>query len=57
MLYSPDQVLLQRDTTRANNAVIGSHRAICPSEPGIYRIQVRVREGEGEFALQFFRSI
>ncbi len=56
-VYDPNDVLLQRDTTRDADPYIGQMRPICPAESGTYRVQVRMVEGAGPFVVQVYRSI
>jgi hypothetical protein len=56
-VYDPNSVLLQRDTTQDPEPHLGQMRPICPAESGTYRLEVRVSEGEGAFAVQLYRSI
>ncbi|MBX3268853.1 MAG: hypothetical protein KF729_01245 [Sandaracinaceae bacterium] len=56
-VYDPNDVLLQRDTTRDAEPQIGQMRPICPGVSGTYRIQVRLVEGGGPFVVQVYRSI
>ncbi|MCB9593532.1 MAG: hypothetical protein H6719_12430 [Sandaracinaceae bacterium] len=56
-IYDPNDVLLQRDTTRDPDPYIGQMRPICPSESGTYRIQIRMVEGAGAYVVQVYRSI
>lgn len=56
-VYDPNDVLLQRDTTRDAEPYIGQMRPICPVESGTYRIQARVIEGNGPYIVQVYRSI
>lgn len=55
-VYEPDGVLLQRDSTRHDHPVIGVERAICPVEPGLYRVEVRMAAGSGPYAVQLWVS-
>lgn len=54
--YSPDNVLLQRDATESDRPVIGVQRAICPTETGLYRFEVRMARGGGPYAAQIWVS-
>lgn len=56
LVYDPDSVLLQRDATRHDHPVIGVERAICPMEPGLYRIEIRMTRGHGAYAAQLWVS-
>ncbi len=56
-VYDPNDVLLQRDTTRDAEPYIGQMRPICPGVSGTYRVQVRLVEGAGPFVVQVYRSI
>jgi hypothetical protein len=52
LIYDPDNVLQQRDDDVGAEPVVGSHRPMCPSEPGLWRIEVVARAGAGEIAAQ-----
>ncbi len=56
-LFDPRGVEMQRDVTQDATAVLGVDSGICPSEPGAYRIELRMREGSGSFALGLFRDL
>ncbi|HBQ19875.1 MAG: hypothetical protein RLP09_46405 [Sandaracinaceae bacterium] len=56
-VYDPNQVLIQRDTTRDAQPYLGQMRPICPGSSGTFRIEVRVVMGSGPFAVQVYRSI
>ncbi|MEQ8453628.1 MAG: hypothetical protein RLO52_04525 [Sandaracinaceae bacterium] len=56
-VYDPNQVLIQRDTTRDAQPYLGQMRPICPGSSGTFRIEVRVVTGAGPFAVQVYRSI
>ncbi len=55
-LLDGNGVEMQRDVTEDPNPVLGEQASICPSGPGAYRIEVRMRTGEGPFALGLFRD-
>ena len=52
LVYSPDNVLQQRDNSADAEPVVGSRRPICPSDPGVWRIAVTSVAGAGEIAAQ-----
>ena len=56
-IYNPNDVLLERDTTQDNRPYLGQMRPICPVESGSFRIQVRMIQGSGPYAVQVYRSI
>lgn len=56
-VYDPNDVLLQRDTSQDPTPLVGRMRPICPPASGTYRIELRVVDGEGEYAAQLYRSI
>lgn len=56
VVYSPDNVLLQRDATESDRPVIGVQRAICPTETGMYRFEIRMAQGGGTYAAQVWVS-
>jgi hypothetical protein len=56
LVYDQNGVLLQRDATVSAQPVIGVDRAICPTEPGLYRVEVRMARGGGPYAVQLWVS-
>ena len=54
--YSPQGALMQRDATGDDHPALGIDRAICPEEPGAYRIEIEMHDGAGEYAVQVFSS-
>lgn len=56
LVYDANGVLLQRDATQHEHPVIGIERAICPLEPGLYRIEARMAAGGGPYAIQLWVS-
>lgn len=56
VVYDANGVLLQRDATEDAHPVIGVQRAICPIDPGLYRIEVRMAAGGGPWAAQVWVS-
>lgn len=56
VVYSPENVLLQRDATESDRPVIGTRRAICPAETGLYRVEIRMARGGGTYAAQLWVS-
>ena len=56
-LYTPNEALLQRDTTQDGQPYLGRMRPICPPRAGSFRIQVRMTAGSGPFVVQVYRSI
>ncbi len=57
LVYDDANVLLQRDGTGSATPVIGRERAICPQdESGAYRVEVRMAEGAGAYAVQAWSS-
>ncbi|MDQ3037787.1 MAG: hypothetical protein M3Y87_35665 [Myxococcota bacterium] len=56
IVYDQNGVLLQRDATQDERPVIGVQRAICPQEPGLYRVEVRAVTGGGTYAAQIWVS-
>ncbi len=55
-VFDPNGVLLQRDRTQDEHPVIGVERAVCPQEPGLYRVEVRMTAGGGPYAVQLWVS-
>lgn len=56
LVYDQNGVLLQRDATQHERPVIGVERAICPSDPGLYRFAIRMAQGGGTYAAQIWVS-
>jgi hypothetical protein len=56
VVYDANSVLLQRDATQHDHPVIGVDRAICPIDAGLYRIEVRMAQGGGPYAVQLWVS-
>lgn len=56
VVFDSNNVLLQRDATQDAHPVIGVERAICPIEPGMYRVEVRMAQGGGPYAVQLWVS-
>lgn len=52
LIYDPHNVLQQRDDDVSPEPVVGSRRPMCPSEAGVWRIEVVAAAGAGEIAAQ-----
>ena len=55
LVYDPNNVLAQRDTTVGRELVIGSERGICPSDAGAWRFELVATGGEGAVIAQLWR--
>ncbi|MCS6856682.1 MAG: hypothetical protein NZM37_03125 [Sandaracinaceae bacterium] len=55
-LFDPTNVLLQVDTKEGCCAALGGGRPLCPEEPGVYRIEIRLLKGEGEVLAQWYAN-
>lgn len=55
-LYDPNGVLSQLDAREGNDPVLGTERPICPFEPGLYRVEVRMVRGEGPLLAQWYAN-
>lgn len=55
LVYDPNNVLVQRDTTVAGELVIGTARGICPSDAGAWRFELVATGGEGAVIAQLWR--
>ncbi|MFW5875897.1 MAG: hypothetical protein ACOCXM_04115 [Myxococcota bacterium] len=55
-LYDPANVPVQQDSATNPHPTLGLSDPVCPAEPGVYRLQVKVHRGHGEFALRLYRS-
>ena len=56
VVYDANSVLLQRDATQHDHPVIGVDRAICPIDAGLYRVEARMAQGGGPYAVQLWVS-
>jgi hypothetical protein len=57
VLYDDANVELQRDATQSGTPVLGSSAALCPPEGLALRLEVRARQGQGEFAVGLFHDL
>jgi len=55
-LFDPNGVALQQDTETDAYPVLGLESAICPQTAGQFRVQVRMYQGNGDFAVQVFAT-
>ena len=55
-LFDPNGVALQQDTETDAYPVLGLESAICPQAAGQFRVQVRMYQGGGDFAVQVFAT-
>lgn len=55
-LFDPDSVQVLQDTATDSYPVLGLTHPICPDTSGAYRVQVKMFEGSGDFAVQVFQS-
>ncbi len=56
-LLDPNNVEVQRDVTEGAVTVLGKTVALCPADPGAYRIEARMRSGAGDFAIGLYRDV
>ena len=55
-LFGPDGAELDADTGGGDYPALGTVRPICPPSPGRYRIEVRMRSGQGDYAVVAVRT-
>lgn len=55
LVYDPHNVLVQRDTSRARELVLGAERGLCPSDSGLWRFEVVAAGGAGAVIAQLWR--
>ena len=55
-LYGPDGSELDADTEGSDYPSLGTSRPICPPSPGRYRVEVRMRGGQGEYGVAILRT-
>lgn len=55
-LFDPNNVALQQDTETDAYPVLGLESAICPQTAGQFRVQVKMYQGTGDFAVQVFAT-
>jgi hypothetical protein len=55
LVYDPNNVLSQRDTTVSRELVIGTERGLCPSDTGLWRFELRAAAGSGDVIAQLWR--
>ena len=55
-LFDPNNVALQQDTETDAYPVLGLESPICPQAAGQFRVQVRMYQGTGDFAVQVFAT-
>lgn len=55
-LFDPNNVPVQQDSTTHDHPTLGLSDPICPAEAGVYRLQVKVHRGHGEFVFRLYRS-
>ncbi len=56
-LYDQNGVLMQTDARQGPHPVLGSDRPICPQEPGVHRIEVRMVHGHGAVLAQWYVNL
>ncbi len=56
VLFGPDGSDLDEDTEGSDYPSLGTVRPICPPSPGTYRVEVRMRSGQGEYGLSVLRT-
>jgi hypothetical protein len=55
-LFDPNGVALQQDTETDAYPILGLESPICPQTAGQFRVQVRMYQGTGDFAVQVFAT-
>lgn len=55
-LFDANNVEVQRDVTEDPTPRLGSEASICPIEPMAYRLEARMRRGQGPFAIATLKS-
>lgn len=55
LVYDPNNVLMQRDTTTDRELVLGAERGICPNANGVWRFELAAHAGEGDVIAQLWR--
>lgn len=56
ILHDPNAVVVQRDVGQDAIPIVGNGSVICPPAPGLYRIEVRMAGGAGEYGVQVYQS-
>ncbi len=56
LLYDPNGSLAQLDAREGATPTLGSERPICPVEPGIHRVEVRMTRGHGAVLAQWYAN-
>jgi hypothetical protein len=56
LLFDPTGVPVQHDGTTHPRPTLGLREPICPPLPGVYRVQVRMTDGEGDVAVGLYFS-
>ena len=56
LVFDPNNVLQQRDTSEGREAAVGGRRAICPEQPGLWRIEIVASRGAGRIAAQLWMT-
>lgn len=54
LLVDPAGAPVMHDEDQSRDATIGLAQSICPIEPGMYRVRVRMFRGSGSYALKGF---
>ena len=55
-LFDPNGVLAQEDLGQDALPVLGVQSEICPGDSGAFRLQVRMRAGQGRFIVRVYES-
>lgn len=56
-MFDSNNVEIARDVTADRAPALGVGASICPADASSYRIEVRMRRGDGDFAFGIFRTI
>lgn len=55
-MLDPNNVPVSQDRGQDRTPVLGLSHPVCPKGPGMYRIQVKMFEGSGEYRMRLFRT-
>ena len=55
-VLDPAGAPILQSPTRGREVSVGLRDALCPAEPGIYKIRARAYRGEGEYAIRVYRQ-
>lgn len=55
-LFDTNAVVVQRDSRDDATAIVGGEDAVCPQEPGAYRLEIAAPHGQGAYAMRVYAS-